>query len=231
MRIAFAAAIIAAIPLAAQASDLPLKKAPVAPVSMVKPSGSLYVFGMGGSVVPNTVEASQDVLGSEIEVLVDVDTGYTLSGGIGYNFGNGLRIEGELGHLSVGTSHISLPDFPLDSDADGDISGTYAMANAWYAFDLGAIRPFVGGGVGYAMLNMDSSYFLSEPTDGVDDGDNAFAWQMGAGVEFDIASNISLIARYRYFATGDFTVQDDDNTDVDASLNANIFDIGLRVSF
>jgi opacity protein-like surface antigen len=194
--------------------------------------GGLYVFGMGGMSLPRTIEASQDVDGTDFDhAEITLDNGYSLSAGMGYNLGNGLRVEAELGTLNFDTDEISFPDAGSEffDDAPGTLDATYTMVSAWYSFDTGSVRPFVGAGVGMIDANMDSGPYFGDVS--VDDSDTAFAWQVGGGLEMDLASNLQLVARYRYVSSSDFTVQDSGNTDVTASLDAHIIDAGIRINF
>ena len=89
--------------------------------------------------------------------------------------------------------------------------------------------PIVGAGIGMLEASVNSGPYFGDKS--LDDSDTAFAWQVGGGLDMDMASNLQLVARYRYLASSDFTVQDIDGTDVTSSLEAHLFDVGLRLSF
>lgn len=75
------------------------------------------------------------------------------------------------------------------------------MLNAYY--DINTCTrwtPYVGAGMGVSMLkftakNMDSGRKMSEKS-------YNFAWQIGAGVAYDLTQNIALDAGYRYIDSG-----------------------------
>lgn len=221
--------LLASSAFAAQAADMimPVEDAPTGA------SVAFYLFGAGGGVLPNDIDATQaDVDPQEENAIFGLNPGYTVSGGLGVDLGNGLRIEGELGYLNVGTADLTLPDFqpdPISDDAPGSVTGYYAMANVWMSLPTGTIRPFVGGGLGLASLSVDAGPYFGDKS--IDDSATAMAWQVGAGVEADIATNMELFARYRYLGVQDFTMTDVDSTDITADFNANILDVGLRVAF
>lgn len=196
-------------------------------------NGAFYVFGAAGGVLPNDIDATQaGVDPDEVNAIVGLDTGYTASFGLGYRLGHGLRLEGELGYLNVGTVDLTLPDFEPDAisdDAPGSLSGYYGMVSMWMSLPTGTIRPFAGGGLGLATLTLDAGPYFGDKS--IDDTATALAWQVGAGVEADIGSNMELVARYRYFGTQEFTMTDIDTTEVTGAFHANIVDVGLRVSF
>ena len=86
-------------------------------------------------------------------------TGFKVAGVVGYEFGGGLRVEGELffarseverltyeGVNASGQSLTGRVDVPIDGTAD-QIGG---FANLWYDIELGGgWLPFVGGGLGF----------------------------------------------------------------------------------
>jgi opacity protein-like surface antigen len=220
---AFFATLLASVALSSMASAADISSSGYS-------DGGLYLFGMGGISMPRTLEASQDVGGTDYDhAEITLEDGYSLSGGMGYNLGNGLRVEAEIGSFKSDTDTITFPDANIDDDAPGSLKAMYGMVSAWYSFDTGSIRPFVGAGVGMIEANMDSGPYFGDKS--VDDSDSAFAWQVGGGLEMDLASNLQLVARYRYVSSSDFTVQDSDNTDVTSSLDAHIIDAGIRLNF
>jgi opacity protein-like surface antigen len=77
------------------------------------------------------------------------------------------------------------------------------MANVF--FDLtarGPITPYVGGGIGIASLSIDDV-----DVDGIhyydSDDEAVFAYQLGAGVAFDMSRNLALDIGYRFFGTSE----------------------------
>ena len=79
------------------------------------------------------------------------------------------------------------------------------MLNAYY--DINTCTkwtPYVGAGMGVAMLkftekNMENGYKASNRT-------YNFAWQVGAGVAYDLTKNVALDAGYRYINSGSAVV-------------------------
>jgi opacity protein-like surface antigen len=129
----------------------------------------------------------------------------------GYDFGM-FRLEGELGYKQAklksprldsafltglnkggGTSFTSA-DFQL-----GDKTKVYsAMANALVEQELvGGISGFVGGGAGYASVHE------------LGDSKGKFAWQLLAGLQKPVSSNVDVGIKYRYFRTGKLDFADD----------------------
>ena len=85
------------------------------------------------------------------------------------------------------------------------------MANAYLSLPAGAWRPYVGAGIGQAHVEADNAGFANFPlvTDRTNDSDNAFAWQLMAGVGYQIAPNLELGTRYRYLNIDETTLVSD----------------------
>lgn len=84
------------------------------------------------------------------------------------------------------------------------------MLNAYYDFNTGTkFTPYVGGGIGLAHLKASSKF---AGTDGADyaagkikESSNNFAWNLAAGVGYEVNSNITVDLGYRYVDNGDLT--------------------------
>ena len=108
------------------------------------------------------------------------------------------------------------------------------LVNAYLDFDFGLpIRPFIGGGAGAAYLSLDTG--SNAPLE-VDDNAGAFAWNLLAGVGYDITESIALTATYRYLRlegsdfSGDLAGVDTGDVDVDdVALHEAL--VGLRYTF
>lgn len=199
--------------------------------------GGFYGSVFGGLAIPNDAEGEQDpsVDPDYVNGVLDLENGLSLTGELGYDFGNGLRVEAQLGYLNMGTGLLSFPDAaanaPFDvAETDGTASIIYGMANAWYDVDLGAFSPFAGGGIGYASANIDMTFDLGG-NNGIDDRGGAFAWQIGGGAAVDLSEQVSVVGRYRYFATSDFSLTDNEGTDQSWSISTHIIDLGLKFNF
>ena len=86
-------------------------------------------------------------------------TGFRVSGALGYEFGSGFRVEGEVffGRANVSKlTYTGITSGPLQIDkpfTDPTVSGPAdqlgGMVNVWYDFNTGSRwKPFIGGGIG-----------------------------------------------------------------------------------
>ncbi|MCE9521338.1 MAG: outer membrane beta-barrel protein [Alphaproteobacteria bacterium] len=140
------------------------------------------------------------------------DTGFFIGGAVGYSLGQlvtpGLRVEVEVAYRQnqVDGDWASTTGGENDSGLlDYDHSTTSVMANAWYDFDVGGLKPYVGGGIGWADVNVDGNYVGAlDPI--LDYSDDGFAWQVGGGINFQVAPNMQLGLGYRYFSGPDVTI-------------------------
>jgi len=115
--------------------------------------------------------------------------------------------------------------------SNGEAKVWSIMANLWYDFDIGDsnFHPFIGGGIGAAHLDLEynaamPTYFGSMATYRLDDSGWGFAYQVGAGLGYDLGGGVMLSAQYRYFATTDIDVG---NTDL--AVNSHNFLVGLNI--
>jgi len=123
----------------------------------------------------------------------DSDWGWVGLGQVGYDFGNGPKVEFEVGYR--------------DNDS---IKSWSTMVNGIYQFlPQSSFHPFIGAGIGWAWLDSDFSGVNAR------NNDNSFAYQGIAGVAYDINANLALKAQYRYFATLDADVGPANGGDAD----------------
>ena len=126
------------------------------------------------------------------------------SGGVGYAFPGGFRLEGEL----------SYHDNEFDP-ASQEINATAAMINGYYDFNRGGrFEPYLGAGVGYADYDLDF------------DNQGAFAWQALAGVAIGLTDRLDLDLGYRYF-----NIPEADFSGVDVTLEEHSIMAGIRWQF
>ena len=150
-----------------------------------------------------------------VDVKSSYDTGWMVTGAIGYGFANGLRVEGEIGYRQVEVDQLDIRDDGglgaalggpslngLETPAAGNETALSVMANVWYDINTGTpVTPYVGGGIGVARITLDNLRVAGITI--VDDHDNVFAYQLGAGVAYAVSQQVSLTLDYRFFQTAD----------------------------
>ena len=173
--------------------------------------GMGYVKGFGGATWPQNDNSELDVRGvGTFEPVpdsgLDFDTGYVL--GIAGGFYIRPNVSAEL-EYTYRNADAELRN--TDSDTHKTESNAW-MANALYWFDpvaVGAssqLRPYAGGGLGAADFNF-------EAVDGLEggdfDGDYEFAYQLMAGVAYDVNEKFSITTEVRYFGISEQDLEND----------------------
>jgi opacity protein-like surface antigen len=155
---------------------------------------------------------------------INYDTGFIVGGTIGYTPLDWLRAEGEIAYTSS-SGDASVGGVDIGS---GDTDALSLMANVWLGMnmlpvvgapmnDFGSglgFSPYFGGGLGLGFINPD------------DESDTVFAWQVGAGVRFTLASDIGLDIGYRYRNFNDVDAGPDT-----VDLSSSNFIAGLTFNF
>jgi outer membrane autotransporter protein len=164
-----------------------------------------YVNLSGGANWLSDEGFSASTVGSDtLTFAPDSDTGWMISGAVGlslHNMVQGLRVEAEVAYRDNQVDGVWASSTAPGTDAgllDYEHSTLSVMANVWYDFALGNVRPYIGGGVGWAETELEGA-FLGGTTPAINHSDDGFAWQLGAGVNFDISPNVQLGLGYRYF--------------------------------
>ena len=172
-RLLFAAAVsVAALGLAGAAS------------AQSEPGSSragYYVSGEGGvSLLPNLELKSGGTTAHE-----HFDTGYAYGGAVGYDMGNGTRVELDALHQMSGLSNVG------GVSAGGHLQSTSLMVKGQYDLTHGTqFTPYVGVGVG--AQNVGASIA------GAHDPDWKPAYQAEAGLRTNISDKVSVFGEYRF---------------------------------
>jgi opacity protein-like surface antigen len=223
---ACAASLLLALTPVAQAADIE-----VAP----EPMGlGWYVSVFGGW--SHAKDESGHFSSSAYYFDLELDDGFTAGIAVGAQINEWLRGEVELSgnwHDAEGAIDTSVP--PTTTTLDGDETALFALANLWLEvpIGLGPLRPYAGGGVGFGRLDLDIE--TSGGSTLFDDADWGFAWQLGAGVAFDVSESIAIDLGYRYkrIENADIEVHDDWATgeEVEKDYKSHNFLVGLRFGF
>ena len=176
------------------------------------PFGNIYIGASGLYVLGSDSEVSGRTQGTSVQGDVEYDHGFGGLVSLGYEYSPTLRTEVELGYRRTDTSGLNLTR-PLEidfSNVKGNATSLSLMGNAIYSGSIGRVRPYVGGGIGVARIELELD---SQPVtingsrvglfEGSSDSDTVFAYQGVAGIGFAVSEAVEVRAGYRYFATTD----------------------------
>ena len=215
-----------------------------------------FYIGLGAGLFFSEDSGSRghpsEIYPSPLEGTITHDQGTAFSGVVGYRFGEGLRVEGELSYRKSdfdeftvrepGSLAALLPpelrQVPAAVDGlkgtypmDGDLSSLSLMVNLHYDFDPGlGWKPYVGGGIGLSRISMTAASSGRQTTD---DDDTVFAYQIGAGLGYELGGSddrpVIVTLDFRHFATSDPTFQGSvTGTPFDSDVSGNYVGVGLR---
>lgn len=144
-----------------------------------------------GVLVPEKLDMPVGAAAGEVKF----DTGYALTTALGYDFGNGLRTELELGLNDTGfkSARAGAANFAITG---GDVDQLTLHAAGYYDFNMGAVNPYIGGGVGLTRTDVDT-YTLAAV---VSPGNRATDFSMfgEAGVSIPVTDRLSIAPGVRY---------------------------------
>ncbi|MDH3257799.1 MAG: porin family protein [Nitrospinota bacterium] len=123
------------------------------------------------------------------------DPAFVINGAVGVELNPMIRAEGEIGF------HLNSAD-QGGTPVDWTFSTISFMGNGYFDIPTNSpVRPYVGAGLGLALVQLEGDAF------GVtaDDSDLVGAFQLMAGLGFDISPRATLTFGYRYFVTTDPT--------------------------
>lgn len=122
--------------------------------------------------------------------------GWNVNANGGYAWTNGLRLEGEVYH-----SRSNVEAIRGTGGGNGHLNNTDFFANAFYDFQLGMrMTPYIGGGVGVALVNADDIGTLNNGSR-LNDDQTEFAYQAIVGVAGQLDPHWTVSADYRFIGT------------------------------
>lgn len=178
-------------------------------LSWAEPFVSIYL----GAVIPHESDA-EDNTGIGGSGTVEFDAGAGFGGKAGYWFDEQnapyLGVELDLGAAFFKVDKFNF--FGIGVDADADVTGLSATVNGLVRYPEGPIRPYGGVGIGLFYADVDNGTILGIPFEG--DDDSAFGWQLLGGIDWLIATNISVFVEYKY-TRADFEFEKGIGLDID----------------
>lgn len=163
---------------------------------------------------------------------VESDPGFNVGGAVGVGFLEHFRTEVNVGYRENKADKAAIQAGP--SDAKGTLSMVHVLFNTYaeYDFDLGVI-PWFGIGAGYGLVQIDIENDAN--TFQADDDDNAFLWNVSAGVSVPFSEITTFSLGYRYLATEDLNfrgrITGIGGRQIDSEYDAHELVFGIRYTF
>jgi len=176
---------------------------------------SMYLSGnIGFGIRPDA-----DITGSGNKF--DNDPAFVINGAIGVELNPTIRIEGEIG-LHTNTADV------VGFSQDFTFSVVSFMGNGYFDIPTNSpLRPYVGAGVGFAVVGVEEDFFGLT----ADDSDLVAAFQLMAGLGYEISPKATLTFGYRYFTTADPSFQLPISGPFETEISSHDFLFGARFRF
>lgn len=231
MKLAYLTLATALVASPVMASDLLYAPRPVKP-SIHEASGP-YIGIKGGLNTNDDVSANVTPTTGGTG---DFDNGFNAGITAGYAFGDwgyfSPRLEIEAGYLTNSLESIQAFNAGGPTGAPfaaaGDLTAFYGLANILFDVPLTErFGAFAGGGVGFGKISADninvSGFTL------IDDDDTAFAWNLTAGLSYELTRNVTVEASYRFLQFHDVNLNGVGPIVVNDDVDNHQVNIGLRV--
>jgi len=186
---------------------------------------SSYALGADGVYVSGNIGIGM-VSDSDISetgsptIDVSFDYGFGIAGAIGTTIDD-FRIEGAIAYQQNDFDE-ALGLVPLA----GDITALTFLVNGYYDFNSSSPwTPYLTAGLGFSKIEV-NDLDVAGGTDPLNSDDTVFAYQLGAGIGYAVSDNVTIDARYNYFATEDPNF---DGTEAEVASH-NIL-LGIRYNF
>lgn len=157
-------------------------------------NGNTYAKLSGGAIIPEDIDGT---VGGSTGTLT-FDTGWTVSGAIGYRLSQWVSIEGEVGYLDASLDKFKFGG--VDYNLDGDFSSVLGLVNLNLHPSTGAFDPYIGAGIGAAHSKIDLNSINGTPVN-ESDSSTDFAAQGTVGLNYAVSAGTSIGAQYRYLWT------------------------------
>jgi OmpA-OmpF porin, OOP family len=195
--------------------------------ALAQPDTGFYLEGNLGYSHPESVDASDGAVDGEVELN---DTA-VFGGALGYKF-PWFRIEANVFYRENDINKVRAGG--LDFSDSGDSKVLVGLVNGIVDIDIDfPVRPYFGGGIGAAYVKLNTG--SGSPFE-IDDHAGTFAWNLLAGLGWDVTESVALTVTYRYLRLEgtDFSASvagvDAGAVDVDAAALHEVL-VGLRYTF
>lgn len=156
---------------------------------------------------------------------------------IEYGFNGKAKLDGNMNYF-ISNDTAAYP--PANIGYKSEIKSQFVMANLYYDFNTGSDwTPYVGAGLGYARVKADNSVNYAGQAMSLSKSSNNFAWNLTAGLSYQVTDDLVIDASYRYIdygkvdTSGRFDLGQKYHHDVNtrSKVRSNELNIGVRYTF
>ena len=163
------------------------------------PSSPLYFGVFGGYVAPQDMTWTSKVTGGSADLALDSSGMMGLKMGYILPQARALAFELEWNYMFNQTIPSQVVSGVRES---GEVALNNFLVNVILRYPEGKIHPYVGGGIGASSMYIQNTESIGGRVVNVaDETATGFAWQFLAGINVDLAPNLSADLTYRYFGT------------------------------
>jgi outer membrane protein OmpA-like peptidoglycan-associated protein len=193
----------------------------IAPDSSAQQTNGLYIVGGLGA---NWLRDA-DTTGTGVNTKYEFETGWAGIVGVGWGYGNGIRVELEGGYRTNDVDKAST------GTANGDTNAWSLMLNGLYDVNTGtSFTPYIGAGLGLARVKFDD-VTVPGGTTRIDDSDTTFAYQGLLGIAYTLAPQWKIDLGYRYFVAHDPEFNASTGAKVESEYRSHTVLLALRYEF
>jgi opacity protein-like surface antigen len=188
-----------------------------------QPFSPLYFGVFGGYVAPQNMNWSSKVTGSSADLSLDSSGLFGLKLGYILPQARALAFEFEWNYMFQQNMPAQRAGAYTES---GNVALNNFLVNLILRYPEGRVHPYVGGGIGGSSVNIQNTEALGGSVVNVaNETASAFSWQLLAGVNFELAPNLSADLGYRYFGTNP------SYTAINTTYRAQALTLGLNFHF
>ena len=163
------------------------------------PASPLYFGVFGGWVIPQSMNWKSNVTGNSADLSLDN------SGMLGLKLGYILP-QARVIALEFEWNYMFQQNIPSQVVSGVTESGNVALnnflVNLILRYPEGRVHPYIGGGIGASSMNIQNTEAIAgRVVNYANETSTGFAWQLLAGINFDLAPNLSADLTYRYLGT------------------------------
>lgn len=163
------------------------------------PASPFYFGVFGGYVAPQDMTWTSNVTGTSADLSLDSSGMMGLK--MGYILPQARALAFELEWNYMFNQNIP-PQVVSGVRESGEVALNNFLVNVILRYPEGKIHPYIGGGIGASSMYIQNTESIGGVVVTVaDEAATGFAWQFLAGVNVDLAPNLSADLTYRYFGT------------------------------